>query len=200
MYGLDLIAALTVLVAIAVAFSIVIGRDRMRRGDENEVGRIWAAYARTQKLSYVAPEGDWPNRSVPRLVSDNLQIVLVREGDRVITRLELRPRESMLGRIIVTTEPSSTDLPAVALQTKDLDHALHAFAKPPSLAESVLTRDVLRAIAAFRMGSALRVEYEKGRVILEWKSGEVNAARLDEARRLAALLARSLSAAFARAS
>ncbi len=53
---------------------------------------LWAEYARAKGFTFVPPAGDWPNRTVPRLmaVSGDLRIVLVREGEQVVTRMELR--------------------------------------------------------------------------------------------------------------
>jgi hypothetical protein len=196
MLGIDLFIAVVVVFSIVLTIFLLTMGERIRRDDELEVGRVWASYARKKGLSYVAPEGEWPLRSTPRLVSDDLQIVLIRDGDARITRLEIRPRDSMLGRLIVTTHDDVADLPCVKLKDDMLDPAFRVFATPASLAETVLSREVARAISSFRMGRALRVEYERGRVVLEWQAGELNDARLDEARKLAETLGRSLSQAF----
>ncbi len=198
--GYDILAIGMTLLSVVAAILFIVIRNRLRRGDEGHVSSLWAKYARAHGWSFVAPDGEWPNRSVPRLLAANgdLQIVLVREGEQVVTRMELRPRESLLGRMHVTTEASIAKLPQVVLTDDTLDPAFTVFSKPPQLAEAVLTPEVARALSGFRMGGALSFEYERGRIVLEWKGGERNGARLDEARAVAAAIDRAMSAAFAR--
>ena len=77
-----------------------------------------------------------------------------------------------------------------------LDPAFVVHAKPAQLASSVLTKEVARALSAFRMGGHLSFEYERGRIVLEWRGGEENPARLDEATRLVKVVDAAMSAAF----
>ena len=198
--GYDILFSALVIVSIIVAILLVVARDRGRRSHEVEVGRTWATYAKEHGLSFVAAEGEWPNRSVPRVVSPEAELMLVRDGERILTRLERKPHETMLGRLIVTTDPAAgSGLPRVTLSKDTLDFALSVFAKPASLAEAVLTRDVARAIDAFRMGGSLHFEYDRARIIIEWANGERNGARLDEAFSLAELACGVMEKAFARA-
>jgi hypothetical protein len=196
--GYDVFAITLLLVSIVLAIVIVIVRYRLRQREEVDASQVWETYARDRKFTFVPGEGEWPNRSVPRIVSadGDLQIVLVRVGEQILTRMELRPRESLLGRLHVTTEAPVPNVPRVELTQELLDPALVVHAKPAQLATSVLTKDVARALSAFRMGGHLSFEYERGRIVLEWKGGEENPARLDEAIRLVKLVDEAMSAAF----
>jgi hypothetical protein len=200
--GYDLFVIALIVLSIVAAILFVVARDRLRRRDEGDVSSVWSDYARERGLTFVPPEGEWPNRSVPRLSGNDgdLQVVLVREGEEVVTRMELRPKESLLGRMHVTTADTAgaPNLPRVVLEETVLDPALSVFSKPPQLAETVVTSDVARALSGFRMGGDLSFEYERGRIVLEWKGGERNGARLDEARRVVELIDRAMSAAFVR--
>ena len=196
--GYDIIVIAGMVLSIVAAILFIVMRDRLRRRDELDVSSTWAAYARTHDCTFVPPSGEWPNRSVPRLVdtSGDLQLVLVREGEEVVTRLELRPKESLLGRMHVTTDATSPNLPHVVLTDDTLDPALTVFATPAQLAHAVLTKEVARALSGFRMGGSLSFEYARGRIVLEWKGGEQNGARLDEARVVAEAIDRAMSDAF----
>jgi hypothetical protein len=195
--GYDIFVIALMVLSIVGGILFIVARDRLRRRSEGDVSTVWAAYAREKGLSFTPPEGEWPNRTVPRLGNGDLSILLEREGEMVVTRLELRPRDLILGRMRVTTHDHEDEgMPRVALTDNLLDPALSVFSKPPSLAESVLTREVSRGLSAFRMGGDLLFEYERGRIVLEWQGGERNGARLDEARRVAELIDRAISAAF----
>ena len=201
--GYDIFVIALMVLSVIAAILFVVARDRLRRRDEGDVSSVWSDYARERGFTFVPPTGEWPNRSVPRLSArdGDLQVVLVREGEQVLTRMELRPRESLLGRMHVTTESSAAaNLPEVVLTEEVLDPALSVFSKPPQLAETVITSEVARALSGFRMGGDLSFEYERGRIVLEWKGGERNGARLDEARRVAEMIDRAMSAAFVGAS
>ena len=198
--GYDILAIALLLLSVTGGILFIVARDRLRRRDEADVSSVWAEYARARGFTFVPAEGEWPNRSVPRLVSasGDLQVVLVREGELVVTRMELRPAESLLGRIHITTGESSANLPAVVLADDLLDPALSVFSKPPHLAESVITKDVARALSGFRMGGALSFEYERGRIVLEWHGGERNGPRLDEANGVLSAMNAAMSSAFHR--
>lgn len=198
--GYDLFGIALALLSVVGAIVFLVVRNRLRRRDEGDMSSLWAEYARARGFAFVPPEGEWPNRSVPRVIGndDDLQIVLVREGELVVTRMELRPTESMLGRMHVTTRASTGNLPHVVLTEDVLDLALSVFSKPPQLAVTVITTEVARALSGFRMGGALSFEYERGRIVLEWNGGERNAARLDEARRVVEIVDRAMSSAFHR--
>lgn len=198
--GYDFLVIALMVLSVVAAIVIVVARDRLRRRDEGGVSSVWAEYARANGFTFVAPSGEWPGRTVPRLVSADgeLQIVLVREGETVLTRMELRPHESLLGRLHVTTQSPAPNLAQVSLAQEKLDPALAVFSRPPQLAESVVTTDVARALSGFRMGGDLSFEYERGRIVLEWRGGERNGARLDEARRVLETIDRAMSAAFRR--
>jgi hypothetical protein len=198
--GYDILAIALLIVSVTVATGWILARDGMRRGDEVEVGRVWASYARARGLVFEDGEGEGPARTLPRVLSDDLQITVIRDGERLATRLVLRPRHAMLGRLVVTTDDDAADLPAIPLDSQTMDAALHVFASPKTIVASVLSNDVVRALSGFRMGGFLRFEYGRGRVALEWKNGELNAARLDEARRLATLIADAVNDAFERPS
>jgi hypothetical protein len=198
MFGYDAIAIVLVIVSLMLGLAIIIGRDRLRRGTEDELSAAWRRYARSHKLSFVDPAGEWPNRSTPRITGSTLAISAHREGESLATRLELKPKEAMLGRLLVTTEDDeSTDLASVDSEHARIDPDLRIHAAPPAFATTVLTQDVVKALSAFRMGTWVRLEYDRGRVVIEWRPGEMNPARIDEARRLAARLAKVVNDAFA---
>jgi hypothetical protein len=202
MFGYDAIVIVLALVSVALGLGIIIGRDRMRRGTEDELATAWRSYARSNKLSFVAAEGEWPSRSTPSIVGSTLAITAHREGESLATRLELKPKEAMLGRLVVTSEDDDdTDLARIQpeeMETSAIDHELRVYAAPASFAPTVLTKDVAKALSAFRMGTWVRLEYDRGRVSIEWRPGETNPARIDEARRLAARVAKVVNDAFAK--
>jgi hypothetical protein len=194
--GPEVFVVALIIVSVVAAILVIVARDRSRRNDEGELSRVWAAYARAQGMELIVPEGEWPNRSVPRLVGAGVEIVAVREGEALVTRVEMRPPETVLGRLLVTTEGAGTELPRAPIERQTMSAELYVFALPASFAERVLTEEVARALSAFRMGGWMRLEYEKGRIALEWRGGELNAARLDEARRLIARVSGAMNEAF----
>jgi hypothetical protein len=203
MFGYDAIVIVLVVVSLALGLGIIIGRDRLRRGTEDELAIAWQRYARSHKLSFVAAQGEWPSRSTPSIVGATLSITAHREGESLATRLELKPKETMLGRLVVTSEDDdATDLARIdadQMETGGIDHELRVYAAPASFAPRVLTKDVAKALSAFRMGTWVRLEYDRGRVSIEWRPGETNPARIDEARRLAARVAKVVNEGFAKA-
>jgi hypothetical protein len=203
MFGYDAIVIVLAVLSVALGLGIIIGRDRLRRGTEDELAQAWRNYARSHKLSFVAAEGEWPSRSTPSIVGATISITAHREGESLATRLELKPKETMLGRLVVTSEDDeASDLTLIEpqdMETSAIDLELRVYAAPASFAPRVLTKDVAKALSAFRMGTWVRLEYDRGRVSLEWRPGETNPARIDEARRLAARVAKVVNEGFAKA-
>jgi hypothetical protein len=185
--GYDLLAAVffvtitPLVIAGFVLFWVVNAKDH------EELASTWKAFARTRGLELVAPEGEWPNRTAPALAwtaeRAELRITAVGREARVRTRLTVRPRGSLLGTMAM-------ELPAHGTEPAQLSE------RPANFAQRLLTDRVMRLLLGFRQHERVVVAYRRGRVVVEWPGGERNDARLDEAMRLGAEIARTLDDEF----
>ena len=186
--GYDLLAgllfvALTPLVVLAFVVSWIMTHDR--RG---EVEATWERYAKARNLTFVAAEGEWPNRTNPSIVweSDGLVFRLGLRGreKHVATRIEVRPRGTVLGTAVISPSGGET---------------FRTFEKPDGTARRIFDAAAKKALLAFWQGDDVSVTYRRGLLMLAWAGGERSDARLDEARTVAARLAASVEASFERA-
>lgn len=185
--GYDLLAAvlfvaITPLVIAGFALFWVVNAS-----DHEELARTWRAFARRRDLELIPPEGEWPNRTAPaiawRCQQAELRITTVGREASVRTRLTVRPRGSLLGTLAMElAEHGST--PAIMSE------------RPARFGERILTERVMRMLLGFRQQDRLVVTYRRGRVVVEWPGGERNDARLDEAMRLGAEIARTIDDEF----
>lgn len=173
----------------------------LTRNDRAQVAETWRRYAASRSLHYTAPEGVWPNRTSPVITWSSGEVAyrlepLGRE-QHSRTRLTVRPRVKLLGKLSVAPRSDVRPAPPPA----DLDDAVFLAAyrvleQPAGLARRVLTDAVRRGLLGFRQGDAVTLGYRKGAAMLEWPGGELNDARLDEARKLGGVLAQALEEAF----
>ncbi len=185
--GYDLLAAVffiattPLVLAGFVLFWVVNARDH------EELASIWRAFAAKRGLGFIEPENDWPNRTSPIVTCTDGDAELRisargREAD-VRTRLTVRPRSALLGRLVIRVDPHGADL--------------RVLERPAGFARRIVTDRVRRGLLGFRQREQLTFRYQRGRVIIEWPGGERNDARLDEALRLGVEIARTIDAEFA---
>lgn len=197
--GYDLLAVLLFAALLPLVVLGFIVFWRMTSVDRAEVADVWARYAARHALAYVAPEGVWPNRTSPVITwqDDDVSYRLEPLGREAHsrTRLTVRPRETLLGRLSVGPRAGAPPRPAPVDDPVFLaSYRVHE--QPTGLARRILTPAVCRALLAFRQGDTVTLGYRKGTAILEWPGGERNDARLDEARRVGELVARVVKEAF----
>lgn len=185
--GYDLLAAVffilmtPVVIAGFCAFWVVNARD------QEAVSSCWQSYARARGLAFVAPEGEWPNRSSAAITwtSDDaaLRISTAGREAKVRTRLVVKPDATLLGTVVwIADEPG-----AGGVRTSE---------RPAGFAQRILSPRVERALFALRQRDRVTLRYRRGRVIIEWPGGELNDARLDAARRLGEEVASAVAAEF----
>jgi hypothetical protein len=162
--------------------------------DSGRLEHAWQVYARRRGMTFSAPSGEWPNRTVP-LVSwvedDGARYRIEARGReaRVRTCVVARPAVAALGEIVVTRPGGE---PGIEGAFEPLNARLVVRARPATFAKRVLTDDVKRALLGFDLGGSLSLSYRRGDVSLGWSGGEENDARLDEARNLVRRVVRAL--------
>ncbi len=160
------------------------------RGDERIAG-AWLAYARKRGLTFKAPVGNWPNRTLPLVqwMEDGDAYRIEARGVEAIatTQVVARPAVAVFGELLVTGSKGE----AAGLEGAiPLAGRLVVWAAPAEFADRVLTRDVKRALLGFEPDS---LRYRRGEVSLGWAGGEENDARLDEASAVVRRLVRALA-------
>jgi hypothetical protein len=148
---------------------------REKQGERLEV--LWQAYARRRGLTFDAPSGIWPNRTPPviRWVEEGgAYRIEARGAEAIATHVVARPVVALLGELHVTRK----------------GQVLHA--EPSALADRVLTPDVKRVLLGFDPES---FSCQRGEIIVKWRGGEENDARLDEASALLRRVVNSLAMA-----
>jgi hypothetical protein len=155
--------------------------------DHEELAAFWQRYAAARGLTYVAPTGEWPNRTAPAMTWTDevaeLRVSAVGREATVRTRLVIRPRSTLLGTLAMSIDEAGAG--DVSLRER-----------PVGFAERILTDRVRRALLGFRQRDRVTVTYRRGRITIEWPGGERNDARLDEARRVGEEIARTIDAEF----
>jgi hypothetical protein len=68
--------------------------------------------------------------------------------------------------------------------------------RPAGFARRIVGQRVERALLALRQRDRVTLSYRRGRVTIEWPGGELNDARLDDARRLGEEVARTIEEEF----
>lgn len=161
----------------------------------------WEKIARARGFTFVPAEGEWPNVTSARLEWEEqdgtrarLEAVL-REG-AVCTRLSVRPRALLLGQALVSTSDKNRSLLRTATDDPTFDAVFFVRERPAGFAARVVSARVRRALLAFRMGRYAALRYRRGALSLVWEEGEVNPARIDEARGVLALAAAEVDSSF----
>ena len=185
--GYDLLAAAffvlmtPVVIAGFCVFWIVNARDH------EELASCWRSYARARGLDFVPPQGEWPNRTNPAVTwktgDAELRLTTVGREAKVRTRLTVRPRAALLGSLVWVCDDASPG--RVRLRER-----------PAGFARRIVGERVQRALFALRQRDRVTLSYRRGRVTIEWPGGELNDARLDDARRLGEEAARSVADEF----
>jgi hypothetical protein len=185
--GYDLVAALFFIAITPLVIAGFILFWIVNASDREELARAWGAFANARGLELSPPEGEWPNRTAPAIVwteeRAELRITLIGREAAVRTRLTVRPRGSLLGTFAMELGERGSTPTALA-------------ERPARFGERILTERVMRMLLGFRQHQRVIVTYRRGRVAVEWPGGERNDARLDEARRLGAEIARTIDDEF----
>ena len=184
--GYDLLAAILFVALTPFVLAGFILFWTVNARDHEELAASWRGYARKRELTFVEPEGDWPNRTAPGITWNDdgteLRLSAVGREARVRTRLSIKPRCALLGTFSVLVRESGD--PEVIRE------------RPAAFTQRVVSDRVRRALLGFRQRDRITLGSRRGRITLEWASGEQNHARLDEARRVAAEIARAIDEQF----
>lgn len=194
--------ALFALPAVVLGYLV---RYRVEHVEKGALEATWERLARGRGYGFVPARGDWPNATAAHLVwvepsgaRQRLEVVL-RDGV-ACTRLTSRPGALLLGHVIVSTRDRNRTLLATHTGDAAFDRVLFARERPRGFAERVLSKEVRRRLAAFRMGADVTLRYRRGELSLVWEGVEENPARIDEARALLALAAEEVERSFHAAS
>jgi hypothetical protein len=164
-----------------VAFWMVTARDRA------ELEICWRSYAKARGLDFVAASGEWPNRTSPALAwtfeGADLRLSTIGRESKRRTRLMAHPRSALLGALVATTEGAAPG----TFRTR---------ARPSRFSRRILTDELTRTVLGFSQHDHVTLTYRRARVVFEWPGGEMNEARLDEARRLGELLVHAIDDEF----
>jgi hypothetical protein len=182
-------------------------RYRMASAEKARFEGIWERHARSRSREFSPSSGVWPNIDSARVTWQEehgafvIESVL-REGE-VCTRVSVRPRELLLGQILVSTEDGNRTLAVAEPLAGEGEQTDRTFTsayfvreRPAGFARRMLTEDVRKRLLAFRMGGYAALRYRKGHVSLVWRGGEENPARLDEATELLRRASAAVSSAF----
>jgi hypothetical protein len=184
-YDLIAVAFFVLLTPLVVAGFIVFWVVNAR--DHADLAACWRRYAVRRGLDFVAPSGEWPNRSGPAMSwrdgEATARLSVIGREARVRTRLTVRPRSTLLGALSVVSDETA----AGQLTIRE---------RPVGFAERVLDARVRRALLGFRQRESIMLTYRRGRVILEWPGGELNDARLDAAREVATQISSTIAEQF----
>jgi hypothetical protein len=165
------------------------------------LGHAWKPWAERHGFRFVAPEGEWPNRTSPRVEGrmpwGEFHLEIVQKGERLSTRLVAWPHDALCARLVCTTlgetgpglTPETTGYPA-------FDAEFSTSAVPRGTATRLLGPDLARALQAFALGGRLRFEYDRGHVALVWRGEEESHARIEEALRVVSIAAERVERVF----
>jgi hypothetical protein len=185
--GYDLLGAIFVLAMTPVVILGFVVFWMVNARDHDELASSWRSYARQRGFDFEEPEGDWPNRSAPSIAwrdedtGAGLRITSIGREARVRTRLIVHPTSTLLGMMAVSISEGG---------------ALHIRQQPSTFAQRILTSEVKRMLLGFRQRQRVTISYRRGRLTIEWPGGELNDARLDEARRMGLDIARAIDGEF----
>ena len=185
--GYDLLVAIffIALTPIVIAGFVLFWTINAR--DHDELAACWRSYAKQRSFDFVEPAGEWPNRTSPSIVwrdeerGAELRITSIGREAKVRTRLTVHPKSTLLGMMAVSISEGGD---------------LHVRQQPSSFAARILTDEVKRMLLGFRQRQRVTIGYRRGRLTIEWPGGELNDARLDEARRMGLEIARAIDDAF----
>lgn len=185
--GYELLAAVLLVAITPLVIAGFLLFWMVNANDHEELARTWRAFASARGLELVPPAGEWPNRTSPTIAwteeRADLRMTTVGREATVRTRLTVRPRGSLLGTLAVELAEHGA-VPTVVEE------------RPARFGERILTERVMRMLLGFRQHDRVVVTYQRGRVLVEWPGGERNDARLDEAKRLGAEIARTIDDEF----
>ena len=199
--GPELLGFFIVLVALPI---VSFGFAMHYRGKANTKKRfesVWEILARKRGYVFVPPVGAWPNVTSARVEweeADGARYRLEavdREG-LVCTRLSARPPALLLGHALVSTSDKNRTLLEAKANDASFDAVFFVRERPRGFAARVVSAEVRRALAAFRMGRYVALRYRRGDLSVVWEEGEENPARIDEARALLAIAAGAVFRAF----
>jgi len=185
-----LLVAVLVLPLVALGF---VAFWSLTHRERSALEREWRAYAIARDREYVPARGEWPNRSSPRVRwrrgAFPFELAVRGKEAEARTRVVTWPRGRLLGDFRVATRPSH--------EGDVFERVFAVEERPAGLAARVLDDGARRALLGFRQRDTILLRYTKGSLVLEWPGRELNDARIDEAERLLADLARNVDAAFA---
>ena len=185
--GYDLLAAISFVLLTPFVLAAFVAFWFVNARDHEEMATSWRAYARARELDFVAPEGDWPNRTAAAITWTNAEasfrFTTVGREAKVRTRLVVRPHATFLGSLQWVCDEGAAA-------------RVRATERPAGIGQRIVTGRVSRALLALRQRDRVTLSYRRGRVVVEWPGGELNDARLDAARRLGEALAESVDEEF----
>jgi len=187
--GYDLLAAVFFVVMTPVVLVAFVIFWVVNARDHEELATSWRRYARARSLDFAAPEGAWPNRTAPAITwtsgDATLCLTTVGREAKVRTRLTVRPRATLLGSLVWICDEGAAARVRMA-------------ERPAGFAQRIVDQRVQRALLGLRQRDRVTLGYRRGRVVVEWPGGELNDARLDEARRVGEAIARGVDEEFRR--
>jgi hypothetical protein len=176
---LALAFATAVFVAVVIGFAVIYRIDATDR-DALEVR--WEAWAKSAGYTYVPAEGGWPTKSSPQVfVASDLSVSLVHHRGAAHTKVLLAPKQTLLGKLLLATEPFADQTFLRKTGDSGFDATFHLIANPTSVQERVLTAELRRRLQGFSLGRYLRFAFARGKISLTWEGAEENFSRIEEA-------------------
>ncbi len=164
---LALAFATAIFVAVVIGFAVAYRIDAIDR-DALEVR--WEAWAKSAGYTYVPAEGGWPTKSPPQVfVASDLSVTLVHHRGAAHTKVLLAPKQTLLGKLLLATEPFSDQTFLRKTGDSGFDATFHLIANPTSVQERVLTAELRRRLQGFSLGRYLRFAFARGKISLTWE-------------------------------
>ena len=151
-----------------------------KAAQQRGVAQAWRSYATRARLDFDPPTGAWPmvSSAVVRGESEAgpFRIELLGTHEQTRTLLTLRREPMRLGEFALDARGACVN------------------ERPAGFATPLATQGFVRLYRAFALEASTELRYVRGAIELEWPGGELSAARLDEARRVATQAALMLDA------
>ena len=198
--GYDLLAGIFFALMLPLVLLGFVAFWAMTSHEREALAELRRAYARARGLTFVEPEGEWPNRTNPAVTwerdATTFRLETMGREARVRTRLSIRPPSALLGALSIAPCDGTRARAPRGLDDPTFLGVYRVRERPGGFAARLLTPEVRRALLGFRQGDSVTLGYRRGKIVLEWPGGERNDARLDEARRLGETIARAVDDAF----
>jgi hypothetical protein len=202
---LEIFAVLLAALSVALVLGGFVVSFALKERERDDLAAAWRAYASARAMRFTEPAGEWPHRTMPEVDGGDgrpgFALSTSRAGGALRTRVCVRTRETVLAHLVASTDArdaADVGVPArrdVGADGSGFAAAYAVAATPEVFAERALSADVRRALVAFRTSGYVKLEHDRGEVSVVWDGAETNAARLDEATRLAEMIADTIVAA-----